>query len=103
MVKTVFSALLTMTATQWFHILGLIGALSVGVAFVTGLISIGLSWKIAREQEVKRAQLETELAKQRERAAHAEKSLLELRQRMEPRHASLEIFKKVLQDKPKAN
>ena len=40
-----------MDATKWFHIIGLISAGALGIGFITGLVSVGLSWKINREQE----------------------------------------------------
>src|SRR5438874_43134 len=60
----------SMDSTKLFHIVGLISALALGVGFIAGLISVGLSWRINKEQKLElekvrsdaetRLQIETE-------------------------------------------
>lgn len=61
--------------TKLFHIVGLISALALGVGFVTGLVSVGLSWRINEQQRHELEKLRAGVAKQQERAAKAETDL----------------------------
>jgi hypothetical protein len=55
--KTKRRSLAAMSNTEWFHIIGLISAGALGIGFFAGLISVGLSWKINREQKIELAKL----------------------------------------------
>ena len=50
--KRIKGAISSMDATKWFHVVGLISAIALGVGFVTAVISVGLSWRINQEQKV---------------------------------------------------
>lgn len=50
--KRIKGAISSMDATKWFHVVGLISAVALGVGFVTAVISVGLSWRINQEQKV---------------------------------------------------
>ena len=74
-----------MDTTDWFHIVGWLGAGSLGLGFICAVISVFLSWQVAGEQKTEATRIATELAVQQERAAKAEKELLELREQLAPR------------------
>jgi hypothetical protein len=54
--------------TRLFHIVGLISALALGVGFVTGLISVGLSWRINEQQKHELEKLRTDAQRDVENA-----------------------------------
>jgi hypothetical protein len=74
-----------MSASEWFHVVGLISAIALGVGFVAGVISVGLSWRINQDLKAKLAQLQQQASEQQARAATAEAKLLELQERSRPR------------------
>jgi hypothetical protein len=43
--------LASMDATSWFHLVGLISAVALGIGFVAALVSVGLSWRINENQK----------------------------------------------------
>jgi hypothetical protein len=59
-----------MTTNAWFHVVGLISAGLLGLGFVAGLISVGLSWKANGE-------LQKEIASVNAQAAEANRSAAE--------------------------
>src|ERR1051325_243757 len=72
----------SMDTAKLFHIVGLISALALGVGFVTGIISVWLSWRITQEQKVeienlRKENLATEdrLGKEQDKRLKLEKSL----------------------------
>lgn len=88
--------------TKLFHIVGLISALALGVGFVTGLVSVGLSWRINEQQRHELEKLRADVATQQERAAKAELALEEVRKKQEPRHINRDAFDAFLKGKRKA-
>ncbi|MCU1264743.1 MAG: hypothetical protein JWM21_1061 [Acidobacteria bacterium] len=46
-----------MDATKWFHLVGLISAVALGIGFVTALVSVGLSWRVNETQKTELARL----------------------------------------------
>ena len=68
-----------MDATKWLAIVGVISALTLGVGFVTALISAGLGWKINRAQKVEVAQLSNDTANAQLKADKLEGDNLTLR------------------------
>jgi hypothetical protein len=75
----------SMTTTAWFHVVGIISASLLGLGFITGLISVGLSWKANRELQTELRQMD---AKNLEtgRTLEAERSRrLELEKYFQPR------------------
>jgi hypothetical protein len=83
-------SLASMDATKWFHLVGLISAVALGIGFVAALVSVGLSWRINQGQEREVEQIRGAVAEQQERAAIAERKLLELQERVKDRHLAPE-------------
>jgi len=54
--------------TKLFYIVGLISALALGVGFVTGLVSVGLSWRINEQQKHELEKLRTDAQRDVENA-----------------------------------
>jgi hypothetical protein len=48
-----------MNASEWFHLIGLISAAALGVGFVAGLVSVGLSWKVNQDQKLELEKIKT--------------------------------------------
>lgn len=68
-----------MDATKWLAIVGVASALTLGVGFVTGLISVGLGWKVNREQKVEMARANESAADAKLKAEKLEGDNLTLR------------------------
>lgn len=68
--------------TWWFHVVGLISASLLLAGFVTGVVSVFLSWRINKLQAGEIAELKLKTAEQQQRAADAERALLEVQQRI---------------------
>jgi hypothetical protein len=64
-----------MTTNAWFHLVGLISAGLLGLGFITGLVSVGLSWKV-------NAELQTELRKMSGANLELEKDLTEEKKKL---------------------
>jgi hypothetical protein len=73
-----------MDANVWFHVVGFVSVCALCVGVVTGFVSLALSWKINRDQDREMSRLHLEIAHQQERAANAERELLELQERTAP-------------------
>src|SRR6266571_3163496 len=69
----------SMDATKWLAIVGVISALTLGVGFVTGLISVGLGLKINRGQKVEIATANKSAAEAKLKADNLESDNLKLR------------------------
>ena len=89
------------TLVDWANI-GVV--ISLALSFVFGAASIWLSGKLGRlkdaQAEAAQRALEFSLATQQERAANAERSLLELQERQTPRHIDQEALFVALRGKP---
>lgn len=68
-----------MDATKWLAIVGVVSALTLGVGFVTGLISVGLGWKVNRAQKVEMARANESAADAKLKAERLEGDNLALR------------------------
>jgi hypothetical protein len=74
-----------MDTTKLFHIIGLISALALGVGFVTGVISVWLSWRITQEQKVEIEGLRKENLATEDRLGKEQDKRLELEASLAPR------------------
>jgi hypothetical protein len=70
-----------MNTSEWFHLVGLISALLLGLGFIFGLISVGLSWKLNREQNAEIANTRKETEEAKAEAARANESAAQLIER----------------------
>src|SRR5215218_1793950 len=75
----------SMTTTAWFHVVGIISASLLGLGFIAGLISVGLSWKANRELQTELRQMDAKNL-ETSRTLEAERSKrLELEKHLQPR------------------
>jgi hypothetical protein len=76
MTKRIISG--SMSTSAWFHVMGLISACALGIGFVAALISVGLSWKINREQSAEIERLKGDAATANKAAGEANQRAGEL-------------------------
>jgi hypothetical protein len=61
----------SMDLNKWLAVVGVISAPTLGVGFITALVSVALGWRINKEQKVEIATLNKEAKEAGERAANA--------------------------------
>ena len=86
---------LLLSIDDWYTIFQVISALALGVTIALGFV-------INKRQSRQVIALETQLAEAREKQAVAERELLELKERIKPRHIDRSTFLEALTGQPKA-
>ena len=74
-----------MDTTKWFHLVGLISAVALGIGFVAALVSVGLSWRINQQQELELANVRKEAAQANEKAENERLTRIKLEESLAPR------------------
>jgi hypothetical protein len=89
-----------MTTNAWFHLVGLISAGLLGLGFVAGLVSVGLSWKAngelqtdLRRMDAQNLALEKELTQEKKEIASVNAQASEANRRAAEAQLALEKFK----------
>jgi outer membrane murein-binding lipoprotein Lpp len=89
-----------MTTNAWFHVVGLISAGLLGLGFVAGLVSVGLSWKAngelqtdLRRMDAQNLALEKELTQEKKEIASVNAQAAEANRRAAEAQLALEKFK----------
>jgi hypothetical protein len=72
-----------MDKTWWFHFFGYASAGTLGLGFITGIVSVWLSWQINAEQKRELAEITRQIEEERKETARAQESTAALSLRVQ--------------------
>ena len=84
----------------WFHILGVVSTVALGIGFVTAFASVTLSWIIFRHQAQEQAEITSAIAHERQRLQEVRSATESIWARMQPRFLAVGPFLEALKRHP---